>query len=94
MEVFGMTDADLASISVPAVIIPGNDQTHASVNGRIAASKIPGCVLHQLPLEDQPVPLVNYTEWAPHEDEIVRTFVDLMRRAEASQRGRPSAAAS
>ncbi len=35
--VFGMTDADLASISVPTVVIPGNDQTHASVNGRIAA---------------------------------------------------------
>ena len=37
-----MTDADLAAIKVPTVVIPGNDQTHASVNGRIAAAKIPG----------------------------------------------------
>jgi pimeloyl-ACP methyl ester carboxylesterase len=82
MEVFGMTEADLRSISVPTVVIPGNDQTHASVNGRIAASKIPGCVLHQLPIEDQEVPLIPYPDWAPHEDEIARVFLELMRSAE------------
>jgi pimeloyl-ACP methyl ester carboxylesterase len=91
MEVFGMTDADLASIAVPTVVIPGNDQTHASVNGRIAASKIPGCILHQLPIQDQEVPLINYPEWAPHEPEIAQTFIDLMRKAE---RPRGQAAAS
>ena len=58
-EVFGMTDADLAAISVPTVVIPGNDQTHASVNGRIAArnsgqraastaDRGPGGAAHQL----------------------------------------------
>ena len=93
-EVFGMTDADLASIAVPAVIIPGNDQTHASVNGRIAAQRIPGSVLHQLPIADQEVPLIPYPDWAPHEDEIVRVFVDLMRRAEAPRARAGQAAAS
>jgi len=93
LEVFGMTDADLASISVPTVVIPGNDQTHASVNGRLAASRIPGCVLHQLPIQDQEVPLINYTEWAPYEDEIARTFLELMRKADA-QRSKGQAAAS
>jgi pimeloyl-ACP methyl ester carboxylesterase len=83
MEVFGMTDADLASISVPTVVIPGNDQTHASVNGKLAASKIPGAVLHMLPIEDQEVPLINYTEWAPYEEEIAQTFLDLMQNADA-----------
>ena len=82
-EVFGMTDADLAAIKVPTVVIPGNDQTHASVNGRIAAAKIPGAVLHQLPIKDQEIPLINYTEWAPQEDEIARTFLETMRRADA-----------
>ena len=90
-EVFGMTDADLAAIAVPTVVIPGNDQTHASVNGRIAASKIPGAQLHQLPITDQEVPLINYTEWAPHEPEIARTFVALMQRA-AAQSARSAAA--
>ncbi len=91
--VFGMTDADLASISVPVVVIPGNDQTHASVNGRIAASKIPGAVLHVLPIEDKEIPLINYTEWAPYEEEIAATFLDLMRKIEAP-RARGQAAAS
>jgi hypothetical protein len=93
MEVFGMTDADLASISVPTVVIPGNDQTHASVNGRIAAEKIPGAVLHQLPITDQEVPLINYTEWAPYEAEIAQTFLDLMRKVD-SQRPRTGQAAA
>lgn len=85
-EVFGMTNADLAAIKVPTVVIPGNDQTHASVNGRIAASKIPGAVLHQLPIQDQEIPLINYTEWAPYEEEIARTFLETMRKADASVR--------
>jgi pimeloyl-ACP methyl ester carboxylesterase len=92
-EVFGMTDADLAAIKVPTIVIPGNDQTHASVNGRIAAAKIPGSVLHQLPVKDEEVPLINYTEWAPYEDEIARAFLDIMRKADA-QRPRGQAAAS
>ena len=85
MEVFGMTDADLASIKVPTVVIPGNDQTHASFNGKLAASKIPGAVLHMLPIEDQEVPLINYTEWAPYENEIADTFLSLMRKADTSK---------
>ena len=83
--VFGMTDADLASIAVPTVVIPGNDQTHASANGRVAAERIPGAVLHQLPIQDQEVPLINYTEWAPLEPEIAQAFLDLMRKMDAQQ---------
>ena len=94
MEVFGMTDADLASIAVPTVVIPGNDQTHASVNGRLAASKIPGAVLHQLPITDQQVPLISYTEWEPYEDEIAQTFLDLMRKVDAQRPRTGQAAAS
>jgi pimeloyl-ACP methyl ester carboxylesterase len=85
LEVFGMTEQDLRSISVPTVVIPGNDQTHASASGRLAASKIPGCVLHQLPITDQEVPLIPYPDWAPYEDEIARVFLELMRRAERSK---------
>jgi pimeloyl-ACP methyl ester carboxylesterase len=94
MEVFGMTDAELNSIAVPTVVIPGNDQTHASSNGRVAASKIRGSVLHQLPIEDQEVPLINYTEWAPYEDEIAKTFIELMRKAEGQRPRSGQAAAS
>lgn len=91
MEVFGMTDADLASIKVPTVVIPGNDQTHASFNGKLAASKIPGALLHMLPIEDQEVPLIAYTEWEPYENEIAAVFLALMYKVDARQ---PQAAAA
>jgi pimeloyl-ACP methyl ester carboxylesterase len=82
-EVFGMTDADLAAIKVPTVVIPGNDLTHASANGKIAASRIPGAMLHQLPIQDQDVALINYTEWEPYEQEIADAFLNIMRKATA-----------
>ena len=92
-EVFGMTDADLAAIKVPTVVIPGNDQTHASANGKLAAARIPGAQLHVLPIEDQEVPLINYTDWAPLEEEIAQAFLATMRKADA-QRPVTGAAAS
>jgi pimeloyl-ACP methyl ester carboxylesterase len=79
LPVLGVTDAELATIKVPTVIIPGNDQTHASKSGRIAHERIKGSVLHPLPVEDQEVPLVPFSEWAEHEPEIARTFIDFMR---------------
>jgi pimeloyl-ACP methyl ester carboxylesterase len=78
--VMGVTPQQMASIKTPTIIIPGNDQTHASANGRIAHQQIAGSELHQLPIEDQEVPLIPFPDWAPYEDEIVRVFLDFMRR--------------
>jgi pimeloyl-ACP methyl ester carboxylesterase len=85
LPVMGVTEAELRSISVPTVVIPGNDQTHSSQSARIAHQLIPGSQLHQLPIEDQPVPLIPFPDWAPYEDEIVRVLVDFMRRAGAAR---------
>ena len=93
LPVMGVTEAELRSIAIPSVVIPGNDQTHSSKSGQLAASLIPGSVLHQLPIADQEVPLIAYPEWEPYEAEIARVFVDLMRRVE-SQRPRTSHAAA
>lgn len=83
LPVMGVTEAELGSIKVPTIVIPGNDNTHASENGRTAHRLIPGSELHQLPVTDQDVPLIPFEEWAPYEDEIVRTLVDFMVRAAA-----------
>ena len=83
LPVMGVTEAELRSIAVPTVVIPGNDQTHNSESGRTAQRLIPGSVLHQLPIEDHEVPLIPFPDWAPYEDEIVRVYVELMRRVEA-----------
>jgi pimeloyl-ACP methyl ester carboxylesterase len=93
LPVMGVTEQELRSIAVPTVIIPGNDQTHSSKSGHLAHQLIPGSVLHQLPIEDQEVPLIPFPDWAPYEEEIARVFVDHMRRVEM-QRGRSSQAAA
>ena len=87
LPVMGVTPEQLASIKAPAIVIPGNDNTHSSASGRIAHQSIPGSELHELPITDQDVPLIPYDEWAPYEPEICRVFVDFMRRTEAA-RGR------
>src|SRR6185295_18641337 len=78
--VMGVTPEQMASIKAPTIIIPGNDLTHASTSGRIAHEQISGSELHQLPIEDQDVPLIPFPHWAPHEDEIARVVLDFMRR--------------
>ena len=68
-------------MKLPAIIIPGNDNTHSSESGRIAHRLIPGSELHELPIVDQDVPLIPFEEWAPYEDEITGVFVEFMARA-------------
>ncbi len=83
--VMGVDEAALAKMDLPVIVIPGNDNTHSSESGRIAHRLIPGAELHDLGLEDQDVPLVTFDQWAPHEDEITRVFVDFMGRVDAGR---------
>lgn len=78
--VMGVTEAQLRSIAVPTLVIPGNDKTHASVSGRAAASLIPGSELFELPIEDQDVALIPFPEWAPHEPAIAGACAAFMQR--------------
>ena len=78
--VMGLTDAQLGSIKVPTLIVPGNDNTHASANGLAAHKLIAGSELFQLPIQDQDVPLLPFSDWAPHEPAMARKFVEFMRR--------------
>jgi len=80
LPVFGVTEAELNSIETPTIVIPGNDKTHDSNAGRIVHQMIPGSELHQLPIEDQDLPLVPFEDWAPLEPEITQVFADFMRR--------------
>ena len=85
--VMGVTPEQMASIKTPTIVIPGNDLTHASANGIIAHQQIAGSELHRLPIEDQNVPLIPFPDWAPHEDEIARVFLDFMRRKGQATKG-------
>jgi pimeloyl-ACP methyl ester carboxylesterase len=75
---YGVTKAQLGSIRVPSVVIPGNDKTHSMSCGREIQRLIPGSRLVELPLEDQDLPLVPFSEWAPHEETIARACADFI----------------
>lgn len=83
--VMGVTEDQLRSIRVPTLVVPGNDKTHASANGLAAAALIPGADLFQLPIEDQDLALISFTEWAPHEPAIAKAFADFMHRHDVAQ---------
>jgi len=83
LPVMGVLDEDLASIKVPTMIVPGNDNTHASESANAAHERIKGSRVHKLPVEDQDLPLIPFEEWAEHEPEITRVFADFMREVEA-----------
>jgi pimeloyl-ACP methyl ester carboxylesterase len=78
---YGVTPAQLGSIKVPSVVIPGNDKTHSMPCGRAIQRLIPGSRLVELPLEDQDLPLVAFPEWAPHEETIARLCAEFVRSA-------------
>ena len=75
---YGVTEAQLGSIRVPAVVIPGNDKTHSMACGRAIQRLIPGSRLVELPLEDQDLPLVPFPDWAPHEQTIARVCAEFV----------------
>jgi pimeloyl-ACP methyl ester carboxylesterase len=82
LPVMGVTEAELGSIRVPTLVVPGNDNTHSSKSGRIAHQMIKGSELHELPITDKDVDLIPWTEWAPLEPEIAGSFIDFMRKRE------------
>jgi pimeloyl-ACP methyl ester carboxylesterase len=77
---YGVTEAQLRSIRVPSIVIPGNDKTHSMACGRAIQRLIPGSRLVELPLEDQDLPLVPFPEWAPHEETIARVCADFVKQ--------------
>jgi pimeloyl-ACP methyl ester carboxylesterase len=77
--VMGVREAELRSIKVPTIIIPGNDKTHSSASAGSANRLIPRSRLHALPIEDQDVDLIAFPEWAPYEAEIARVLIEFMK---------------
>jgi pimeloyl-ACP methyl ester carboxylesterase len=83
LPIIGASEADLRSIRVPTVIIPGNDKTHAHISGEIAHRLIAGSELYDLFPGDLDVDLVPSEDWAEKEPEMAAIFIDVLKRAEA-----------
>ena len=86
LPVWGVTEQELGSIKAPTIVIPGNDNTHASTSGIAAHRLIPGSELYRLPIEDQDVPLIPFPDWAPYEDEIAQVLARFITKVSASAR--------
>jgi pimeloyl-ACP methyl ester carboxylesterase len=77
--VMGVTEETLKSIQVPVLIIPGNDRTHASVNGIEAVKLMPNAQLFKLPIEDQDIDIISFGEWSHLEPAIAARVVEFLK---------------
>ena len=80
LPVIGCQEADLRSIKVPAIIIPGNDRVHGHASGAAAHRLIPGSELADLFPGDQDIDLVPMEDWQLREDEMARVLLDFLKR--------------
>ncbi|MBK19101.1 MAG: hypothetical protein CMM52_09745 [Rhodospirillaceae bacterium] len=83
--VLGVTEAELNTIKAHTIVIPGNDNTHASASANAAHRMIPGSELHELPLEFQDIDVVPFEEWEPVKEEIATVFDAFMRKVIAGE---------
>jgi len=82
LPVIGATADDLASIAVPACVVPGNDWTHPRRVGEAASRLLPKGELHILMDQDMEVDL--YVEaWDEKREELAAIFVDFLKRVPA-----------
>ena len=81
LPIIGASEAELRSIKVPTVVIPGNDRTHGMATGKLAASLIPQAELHLIWEKDEDTDLAPAEDWDPKNDEMAGYFVAMMKRA-------------
>lgn len=77
--VMGVEEATLQAINIPVLIIPGNDRTHASSNAIDAAKLIPHAQLFQLPITDQDVDIIPFSDWEPQETAIAERVIQFLK---------------
>jgi pimeloyl-ACP methyl ester carboxylesterase len=85
LPIIGATEAQLKSIAVPAVVIPGNDRTHGTETGRTAARLIPKAELHLIWEKDLDIDLAPAEDWEPKNGEMAGYFVAMMKRVAAAE---------
>ncbi len=93
LPVIGATDADLASIGVPVVVIPGCDWIHPMETGRRAQRLMPDAELFEMFHVQHEVEMYPLEIWDAREDELAAAFLGFLeRRLGAPFDTRPAAA--
>ena len=83
LPVIGATEADLQSVTVPACVVPGNDNTHGRATGETAARLLPNSELHVLAPDHEDV---DVADWDSKDAALAATFVDFLSRIAVPQR--------
>lgn len=78
--VIGATAAQLNSIKIPTLVVPGNDKTHDRGVGERAQKLIPGSELYLLFPDDQDIDIVPPQQWEIKDDELAGVFAGFMKR--------------
>ncbi|CAN0293056.1 unnamed protein product [Phaeothamnion confervicola] len=80
LPLIGTTKADLASLTMPVCIVPGNDLTHPRERGPISAALIPGAELFHVADTERDVDVTPADEWGQHYPAMARIFTDFLKR--------------
>lgn len=80
LPVIGATDADLASIGVPVVVIPGCDWIHPMETGRRAQRLMPDAELFEMFHVQHDVEMYPLEIWDAREDELAAAFLGFLER--------------
>ena len=80
LPVIGATDEDLASIGVPAIVVPGCDLIHGIETGRRAQRLMPDAELFEMFTEQLDIEMYPLELWDAREDELAAAFLGFLER--------------
>ncbi len=78
--VIGLSPAELGSMTMPACIIPGNDQVHPRLAGQAAHRLLPNAEYHEVLTDDSADLDAALEAWRKREGLLAAIFVDFLRR--------------
>lgn len=81
--VMGVPEDELRACQVPALVVPGNDKTHAQASSLAAARLLPHSELFELPITDQDLDIIPFPEWKAHYPALAQRFAKFMRQHSA-----------
>ena len=79
--VAGLTPEEMRRLTLPALIVPGNDRTHPCAAGQAAHRLMPNSTYRELKDRDLDVD-VDVDGWAQKNGTLAATFIDFLRRRE------------
>ena len=80
LPVIGATEADLARVAVPAIVVPGCDRIHPMETGRRAQRLLPDAELFEMFHVQQDVDMYPLEEWDAREGELAAAFLGFLER--------------